>query len=411
MRLLPFVATLLAFACVHPNDSRQANPADAAPLGHGASAAPSPNVGDATLSALFSRHKEEPPQLERFAASARASLAKYLTLQLRDGRSTAVAPSKAELHIVDARLAAERHCGADEFVLSDSELALCHRMRVTIDNCVVHSPTLIACDIRFLLRLVRYALVVALSQATVTASGDPVPTRQELRKVLLQADYNRVTPPLDKEFALIESILRLMVDKPALRERYDRIVSGFAEFVVAHEAGHLFFGHATGRLDAVPCVQDEGEVVLPPQLTDKDAANAICVPEKEFERQADDFATFALSAGVEPDKYTAARAAPEYFVEEQERRTQLAMRAAGLPETWDFDTATQPELARFAPIWIIYLSTGGHPQHMRRYQQMLEMFEARGIKLSAGKQMLELVQQCRAEVTALCRENNLPSPL
>lgn len=362
------------------------------------------------LSDLLRQHAVNTPLL--------AHVSQTLESTLRDALAPlVVAPINAErvgdeviLYIIDSRAAFqdERTCGGSEgeFAVPASRRAVCRRVRSTRFNCAVVASRTLACDYRLLCRLARYALVAALASLKEPGSRKPSFDRNWLRDKLITRELDQ----LDKQAALekLAEVERLAGQTPEASEPFARLWAGFAEYLISHEAGHIYHGHVSWGASP-PCATDPTRTLQLDSLGD--VADAVCARESPLEQEADTFAIHYLAQRILPDRFTGARASPELFMEEFERRTRLAMLDLGHDiETWRVEQADPSERNLFTAVWMVRLATAGHPQDLRRYIRLLEALEARGVPLQDSRESRELAAAYLKSVEKFCHDHKRLAP-
>jgi hypothetical protein len=274
---------------------------------------------------------------------------------------------------------------------------VCERHASVLENCAVVSQHNIACDFQLLWRMSRYAAMLAIaSSKDSTSETYPFP-REEVRATFngREARYRTTADRLADLQSTRDSFQNKFAYVDATRRR---VQEGFLEFLLYHEAGHISNGDASSA--ALPTC------ALPPATLPD-----LCAQEDPLEVGADAFALDLMEADLDPTKFTPARAAPEFFVEEYERRVYRAVLSIQKdPKTWSLKAAPPDERAEFETAWAREVSTGSHPQDLRRYVRMMSALQGRGIKLTVSLQSVQLATDVLDTLASFCRDANEQKP-
>lgn len=267
---------------------------------------------------------------------------------------------------------------------------VCEVVDEVVDNCAVVSAHNIACDVALVWRLNRYAAALAISSSKDKETGKYPFPREDIRLTFADAEakYTSTGARLANIATLDDSFEHKFsyVDDVRVRVR-----EGFFEFLLYHEAGHVLNRDVAGA-------------VLPRCALSKWTISQLCAPEDPAEVQADAVALRLLSAGLKPNEFTPERAAPELFIEEYERRVYRAIKAVGGdPRRWVEPTAGEQREA-YESAWLDEVSTGSHPQDLRRYIRMMKILVDRGITLSASKKTVLDASSTIERIDSFCHK-------
>lgn len=302
-------------------------------------------------------------------------------------------------YLVDAVGAASdpAACGAwgSSFDIPVAQRDACYRLRSLRWNCAVLSESIVACDVRLLWRLNRYASLLAIASLKKPGVEEYYFPRAEVRRTFLggEATFDGIGKMLENLRAIDGSFANAFRDVQGTR---DLVYRGFLAFVLSHEAGHVLHGHAAGN-SLPPCAFGFGVDAAAVAL------RRLCMPPSDVEAVADREAVRYLSGDLSPSAYTPARAAPELFIEEHERRRLDALQAVGLADTWRPETASPEERSRFTEAWWGSMATGSHPKDLQRYLLLLEALERKGVPLEASKVSAQIAREELLAIEAHCR--------
>jgi hypothetical protein len=268
---------------------------------------------------------------------------------------------------------------------------VCERHAAVLGNCAVVSPHTIACDFQLLWRVSRYATMLAISSSKDSTSKTYPFPREEIRRTFNggEAKYATTAARLENLRVTREAFQKGFAYVEPTRKR---VHEGFLEFLLYHEAGHVSNG-------------DVSKAALPKCALPRVTLDELCAEEDTLEVDADAFALDLMKADLDAATFTPARAAPEFFVEEYERRVYRAMLSIKKdPNTWTLESAPPDERAEFETAWAREVSTGSHPQDLRRYVRMMSALEKRGIKLTASLQSVQRATEALDTLASYCRK-------
>jgi hypothetical protein len=311
------------------------------------------------------------------------------------GVNPAPAAPGVAIYVVDATglVADNKTCGGKPSAASGS--GMCKRALAVTDNCAVVGSRTVACDMRFLWRLRRAAMVLTLSHIKNPKTKQYYFDRVALRNKFLSGEGTR--PEKEQVVANLKDLNRFLglgLVQPHV-EDFKRVQSGFVRFVLAHELGHVVKDHAAGA-GFVPCAEATAEAL-------QGQYNRACDEGSEIENDADEFAISVLAEGVVPDRYTPERAIPELFIEQHERRSFLAMKACGLdPATAQLGSLAAEARRCFDEALFRYTVTETHPTHLRRYVRFMRLLQKRNVQLTVSLQQIDLAEQFGKKVQAWC---------
>jgi len=248
-----------------------------------------------------------------------------------------------------------------------------------------------------MLRMSRYAAMLAISSSKdATSKSYPFP-REEIRRKFNggEAGYATTVARLTNLRSMRDSFQKGFAYVEPTRRR---VQEGFLEFLLYHEAGHVSDGDVSNS--ALP-------VCALPLATLAD----LCAREDGLEVDADTFAVHLMEADLDAATFTPARAAPEFFIEEYERRVYRAVLSIKKdPKTWSLEAASPDDRAEFEAAWAREVSTGSHPQDLRRYVRMMSALEERGIELTASIQSVQAAIEALNTLASYCPKTTEQKP-
>lgn len=275
----------------------------------------------------------------------------------------------------------ENACGptGNAHDVQPSQRDMCYRVGALEDNCAVLGPTTIACDFQLIWRLSRYASTLAISTLKRPGRDEYYFPRETLRRKFLEEEQR--FDSTNKQLANLRYSNYSFSQKFSfIQDARDRALKGFLMFLLSHEAGHIQLGHCNttvaGRCESLSNNADD-QVHIPWQL---------CRMPDQMELDADKFAIAFMAGDINPRAFTPARAAPEFFIEEHERRLHLSIVSIGQdPEKWKYEAASPNLKKRFEEEWLKNLATGSHPKDLARYVALLDLLESKGVQLITSR--------------------------
>jgi hypothetical protein len=359
-----------------------------------------PQALEEQLATILMSHAPHHPVLDSASRHAKSTLESILAGSWAVGEVNApYRKDRISVYLVDAQAAEEdpAACGhwLSSFDIPPSQRDVCYRLRRTRDNCVVLATNIVACDIRLVWRLNRYASILAIASLKKPGLDEYYFPRAEVRRTFLiaEAKYKRAEDLVANLQTLDESFAQKFQD---VGETRDRVFQGFLAFILSHEGGHILRGHATGGA-LPPCALGSGAT------STIDARHLLCGPTSNAELDADREAVQFLAQNVSASAFTPARATPELFVEEHERRRFHALQQAGLSPSWTPEFGTDEEKSRFNDASLVALATGTHPKDLQRYLLLLAALEERGVTLAASRVSADIARDELHAITEFCR--------
>lgn len=246
-----------------------------------------------------------------------------------------------------------------------------------LNNCAVVAKNTIACDLRVLWTIERDAYRLALSSLVNPETKAYYFPRDELRRKFLAREQ-----ALQTELAMIENLHEIHASlaigaASAVADVADRVRQGFVKFLLLHEFGHVVSGHLG---EGLPNCQRKAITPQPCR---------VCASAAGFEVEADAFAIHALSGELTQDKFTPARAIPEYWMEQFQRTAFSAVLRAGFSPDWSATSGSPEEQLRYRDYLFDAMATCDHPAWLGRYLSMMVALRVAGIQLPNSQTSLD----------------------
>lgn len=317
------------------------------------------------------------------------------------GINTEWTGSGVHLFVVDVRgvLADRNVCRP-----GDPKWALqCFKLEYFRNNCGIFSSNSIVCDFALVWRLVRESSMLAFAAYRRPDAGSYYFPRDALRAQFLggEAAYGNTAAKvrnIEDIAGVVSRQSKTGLDVRDFDETRERAFAGFMEFLLSHEVGHLRLGHDVGK--ALP------NCALPPDPTD-DLRLVLCEEPSPEEVAADRWALDFLRRRIRPDTFGPARASPELFVEEYERRRWLALQDLKIdPVSWNESTAQPRDVERFNQRLLMRIATGSHPSDLRRYAELMALLEDGGVSIESSRSALNAALAEIRLIDTLCRSHD-----